>query len=207
MDFSSACATDAVLDFAVANGIPCVIGTTGHNEQQLAHIAKAAEHIPVFHSGNMSVGIAVLLQLAKQAARAFPDADIEIIEKHHNQKVDSPSGTALMIAYEICSVLPTKVEYVHGRSGICGKRTKNEIGIHAVRGGTIVGEHEVIFAGTDEIIEIKHTATSKEVFAVGAVKAAVEAGSASAARLGEVIAVHVIPRPHGDVENILPKVK
>ena len=120
----------------------------------------------------MSLGINLICQLAKQAAKLLPDFDIEIIEKHHNQKVDSPSGTALMIADEISSVLPAKTEYVHGRQGICGKRTKNEIGILAVRGGTIVGEHEVLFAGGNEIVSISHTAMSREILANGAVCAA-----------------------------------
>ena len=141
VDFSHASATDAVLDYAVANAVPCVIGTTGHNETQLSHIAKAAEHAPIFHSGNMSVGIAVLLQLAKQAARAFPDADIEIIEVHHKYKADAPSGTALMLARAIEEVRPD-ARRVLGRSGQC-KREKQDIGISAVRMGNVVGEHKV----------------------------------------------------------------
>ena len=172
IDFSFHTAIGDILDYAVSHRIPAVIATTGFDAEELSMIEEAEKKIAVFRSANMSIGINLICQLAKQAARFLPDFDIEIIEKHHNQKVDSPSGTALMIADEISSVLPAKTEYVHGRNGICGKRTKNEIGIHAVRGGTIVGEHEILFAGGNEIVSITHTATSREILANGAVCAA-----------------------------------
>ena len=172
IDFSFHAAIREILEFAVSRKIPAVIATTGFTSEELQLIEEAEKQIPVFRSANMSLGINLICELAKQAARFLPDFDIEIIEKHHNQKVDSPSGTALMIADEISSVLPSEMEYVHGRSGICGKRTKNEIGIHAVRGGTIVGEHEVLFAGGNEIVTISHTAMSREILANGAICAA-----------------------------------
>ena len=170
VDFSHASATDSVLDFAVANSIPCVIGTTGHTDLQLAHIAKAAELIPIFHSGNMSVGIAVLLQLAKQAARAFPDADIEIIEVHHKYKADAPSGTALMLAKAIEDVRPD-ARRVLGRSGQC-KREKQDIGISAVRMGNVVGEHKVCICTESQTITLEHKAHTRALFAEGALTAA-----------------------------------
>lgn len=170
VDFSHMSATDAVLDYAVANGIPCVIGTTGHTEQQLAHVKAAAEQIPVFHSGNMSVGIAVLLQLAKQAARAFPDADIEIIEVHHKHKADAPSGTALMLANAICEVRP-EARQVLGRSGQC-KREPQDIGISAVRMGNVVGEHKVCICTESQTITLEHKAHTRALFAEGGLTAA-----------------------------------
>lgn len=170
VDFSHMSATDAVLDFAVANSVPCVIGTTGHTDAQLAHIASAAELIPVFHSGNMSVGIAVLLQLAKQAARAFPDADIEIIEVHHKYKADAPSGTALMLAKAIEQVRPD-ARRVLGRSGQC-KREKQDIGISAVRMGGVVGEHKVCICTESQTITLEHKAHTRALFAEGGLTAA-----------------------------------
>ena len=172
IDFSFHSAVVDLLDYAVGAGVPVVIATTGFTEEELALIDRASQKIPVFRSANMSLGANLVCQLAKQAARFLPDFDIEIIEMHHNQKVDAPSGTALMIADEIASVLPEKAEYVHGRSGICGKRTRNEIGIHAIRGGTIVGEHEVLFSGYNEKVVISHSAASREILANGAVCAA-----------------------------------
>ncbi len=172
IDFSFHTAIGDILRFAVKNQIAAVIATTGFTEEELGLIREAEQHIPVFRSANMSLGVNLICELAKTAAKLLPDFDIEIIEKHHNQKVDSPSGTALMIADEISSVLPTEPKYLHGRSGICGKRTKNEIGIHAVRGGTIVGEHEVLFAGLHETVTISHSAASREILANGAVCAA-----------------------------------
>ena len=136
-------------------------------------IKTASAEIPLFYSQNMSLGVAILSCLAKIAAKALPDCDIEIIEKHHNQKLDAPSGTALAIADAIADTVSYEAEYTYDRHSVRRKRGKSEIGIHALRGGTIVGEHSVIFAGCDEVIEIKHSAASKEVFAVGAVKAAV----------------------------------
>ena len=170
VDFSHASATDAVLDWAVANSIPCVVGTTGHTKEQLSHIAKASEIIPVFHSGNMSVGIAVLLQLAKQAARAFPDADIEIIEVHHKHKADAPSGTALMLASAIEEVRPD-ARRVLGRSGM-GKREKQDIGISAVRMGNVVGEHKVCICTESQTITLEHKAHTRALFAEGGLTAA-----------------------------------
>ncbi len=172
IDFSFHAAIDSILDFAIKNRIPVVIATTGFTDEEKVLLDKAGDDIPVFRSANMSIGVNLLCQLAKNAARFLPDFDIEIIEKHHNQKVDSPSGTALMIADEISSVLPGKMQYVHGREGICGKRTKNEIGIHAIRGGTIVGEHDVVFAGHMETVTISHSAGSREILANGAICAA-----------------------------------
>ncbi len=172
IDFSFHTAISSVLDFAKSKKIPAVIATTGFDNDELCLIEEAEKSIPVFRSANMSLGVNLICQLAKKAAKMLPDFDIEIIEKHHNQKVDSPSGTAFMLANEIRSVLPVKAEYVHGRSGICGKRTRNEIGIHAVRGGTIVGEHDVIFAGSGEVVTISHSAQSREILANGAICAA-----------------------------------
>lgn len=172
IDFSYHTAIRDLLIFAVEKQIPAVIATTGFDDEELQLIQAAAKKIPLFRSANMSIGINLICQLAKNAARFLPDFDIEIIEKHHNQKVDSPSGTALMIADEIVSALPEESEYIFGRSGICGKRAKNEIGIHAVRGGTIVGEHEVIFAGHQEVVTISHSAGSREILANGAICAA-----------------------------------
>lgn len=172
IDFSFHAAIADILSYAVSRGVPAVIATTGFSPEERSLIEDAEKKIPVFRSANMSLGVNLICQLAKKAAKLLPDFDIEIIEKHHNQKVDSPSGTALMIADEICSVLPSKMEYIHGRSGICGKRSKNEIGIHAVRGGTIVGEHEILFAGGNETVTISHAAQSREILANGAVCAA-----------------------------------
>lgn len=172
IDFSFHSAISQILDFATANFVPVVIATTGFDEEELSLIASAQRVIPVFRSANMSLGINLICQLAKKAAKFLPDFDIEIIEKHHNQKVDSPSGTALMLADEISSVTPNEMIYRNGRNGICGKREKNEIGIHAVRGGTIVGDHDVLFAGQNETVTISHSASSREILANGALCAA-----------------------------------
>jgi len=172
IDFSFHAAIGEILKFATKRNVPIVIATTGFTPEELDFIQSCGEQIPVFRSANMSLGVNLLCQLAKNAAKFLPDFDIEIIEKHHNQKVDAPSGTALMIADEISSVLPQEPEYVFGREGICGKRTRDEIGIHAVRGGTIVGEHEVLFAGANETVTISHSAMSREILANGAVCAA-----------------------------------
>ena len=170
VDFSHHEASASLLAYATEKNVPVVLATTGHTDEEISLIRKASEKIPVFYSANMSLGIALLVELAKKTAEAMPDAEIEIIEKHHNRKLDAPSGTALMIANALKEVRPDS--YVNnGRSGQ-GKRTKNEIGIHAIRMGNIVGEHEVLFAGRDEIISLTHRATSREVFAVGALKAA-----------------------------------
>lgn len=173
VDFSHPSCLEKLLEFGVTNKIPIVIATTGLKEEDLKNIKEASENIPIFHSANMSLGINLLINLAKKAALTLNETfDIEIIEKHHNKKVDAPSGTAYMIANAINDELDNSMEYKYGREGKSEKRKENEIGIHAVRGGTIPGEHEVIFAGLDEIIEIKHTALSKNIFANGALKAA-----------------------------------
>ncbi len=174
VDFSHPSMTDGILSFAAENNIPAVICTTGLSGEQIARIEETSKTVPVFFSANMSLGINLLIDLVQRAAKILEDNfDIEIIEKHHNQKLDAPSGTALAIADALADTVSYEAEYVYDRHSVRRKRGKSEIGIHAVRGGTIVGEHSVIFAGCDEVIEVKHSATSKEVFAVGAVKAAV----------------------------------
>lgn len=173
IDFSNPAVLDSMLSYATKNNTPAVICTTGFNKTQVESIKEASNQVAIFYSGNMSLGINLIIELSKKAAAVFSNNyDVEIIEKHHNQKIDAPSGTALMIADGISQVLPDS-QYVYDRHTVRQKRSKNEIGIHAVRGGTIVGEHEVIFAGHDEILSLKHQALSKEVFAVGAVNAAV----------------------------------
>ena len=173
IDFSDPSNLSDLLSFSVKHGIPAVIATTGYTDAQLKEIKDAAEKIPVFFTFNMSLGVNLLVSLAKTAAGVLgDDFDIEIIEKHHNQKIDAPSGTAIMLANAINSVFDNKKEYEYDRSKKREKRTKNEIGMHSVRGGTIVGEHDVIFAGNDEIITLSHTALSKSLFANGAIKAA-----------------------------------
>lgn len=174
IDFSHPSSLDSTLNYAVRERKGVVIATTGFNSEGILKIKNAAEKTPVFFSANMSLGVNLIIELAKKATAILSDGfDIEIIEKHHNQKIDAPSGTALAIADAINDVCDNSNDYVYDRHSSRKKRGKNEIGIHSVRGGTIVGEHDVIFAGNDEIIEIKHTAMSKEIFAVGAVKAAV----------------------------------
>lgn len=171
IDFSHHEALNDVLSFALQNKTPLVIATTGYNDEELRMIKIASKSIPIFHSSNMSLGVNVLLKLVKEAAKMLTDFDIEVIEKHHNKKVDAPSGTAVMIANAIKDVLPN-IEYNYGRYGRSAKRKENEIGIHAVRGGTIVGEHDAIFAGHDEVVQISHTAQSKDIFAKGSIAAA-----------------------------------
>lgn len=173
VDFSNPLVLDDMLGFALDHNIPIVICTTGYSAEQVQKIKDASQHIPVFYSGNMSLGVNMLISLSKMAAKVLSGSfDIEIIEKHHNQKLDAPSGTAIMIADAISSELD-HVQYVYDRHAYRKKREHHEIGIHSVRGGTIVGEHEVIFAGHDEIVTLKHQAQSKGVFAAGAVNAAV----------------------------------
>ena len=171
IDFSHHSTIDDTLSYAIKTKTPIVIATTGFNDEELTKIKKASNIIPIFHSSNMSLGVNVLIKLVKEAAKALNGFDIEIIEKHHNKKLDAPSGTAVMIANGVKEVLPDS-EYIYGRHGRSDKRSSNEIGIHAIRGGTIVGEHTTIFAGHDEIVEIKHTAQSKDIFAKGAIAAA-----------------------------------
>ena len=173
IDFSNPAALTSLLAFCRKSGAGIVLATTGYSAQQLQEIQDAASSVRIFKSANMSMGINVLLELVKQAARVLgSNYDIEIVEKHHHRKLDAPSGTAIMIADAAASVLPDEMEYVYDRHSVRQKRGANEIGISAVRGGTIVGEHEVLFAGTDEVLEIRHTAYSREIFAVGAVRAA-----------------------------------
>ncbi|SFR57116.1 4-hydroxy-tetrahydrodipicolinate reductase [Anaeromicropila populeti] len=174
IDFASPKANDKLLEYGINKNIPIVLCTTGLSEEQIQNIKKASSKVAIFKSANMSLGITILSKLLQKAATALAaaDFDIEIVERHHNQKVDAPSGTALLLADSINEALNQEYNYVYDRSGVREKRTKKEIGISAIRGGTIVGEHEVIFAGTDEVIEFKHTAYSKAVFAKGAVEAA-----------------------------------
>lgn len=173
IDFSNPALLDDMLDYAISSKTPVVIATTGYNEEQTEKIKSASKEIPIFFTFNMSIGVNLICSLAKKAAAILGDKfDIEIIEKHHNQKIDAPSGTAIMLANAVNSVFDDKLNYEYDRHAKRQKRTNSEIGIHSVRGGTIVGEHDVIFAGHDEIITISHAAHSKEVFAQGAVKAA-----------------------------------
>lgn len=173
IDFSHPSALSGLLSYCRQTKTGIVLATTGYTPQQLAEIQEAAKEIKIFKSANMSLGINVLLALVRQATKILGgSADIEIVEKHHRRKLDAPSGTALMIADAAAEMLPEKPEYVFGRHDRREQRPQNEIGISAVRGGTIVGEHEVIFAGTDEVLEIAHTAYSREIFANGAVRAA-----------------------------------
>ncbi|MBR1533879.1 MAG: 4-hydroxy-tetrahydrodipicolinate reductase [Ruminococcus sp.] len=173
LDFSNPLVLDDMLSFAVEHKLPVVICTTGYSEAQVQKIKDTSKIIPIFYSGNMSLGINLLIELSKMATRVLSDSfDIEVIEKHHNQKLDAPSGTAIMIADAIAEK-KGDTQYVYDRHAYRKKREKNEVGIHSIRGGTIVGEHEVIFAGHDEVVSIKHQAQSKGVFASGAVNAAV----------------------------------
>ena len=170
VDFSHHSVTAALLDFAVAKNLPLVLATTGHTEEEIEMISDATKKIPLFYSGNMSLGIALLIELAKTAAAAMPEAEIEIIEKHHNRKVDAPSGTALMLANAITEVRPGSYANM-GRSGQ-GKRCPEEIGIHSIRMGNIVGEHEVIVGTANQTISLKHEAHNRALFAEGALAAA-----------------------------------
>lgn len=173
VDFSHPSMTDSVLDYCISNKVPYVLCTTGLSPEQISRVEFESKKIPIFFSANMSLGVNLIMDLVARAAKFLQNNfDIEIIEKHHNQKLDAPSGTALAIADNISRAIDYSPEYTYDRHSVRKKRDKKEIGIHSVRGGTIVGEHSVIFAGTDEVIEIKHSATSKEVFAVGAVSAA-----------------------------------
>ncbi len=173
IDFSNAAVTEELLAYCVSRKIPVVICTTGHSTEQLAAIDQAAAKIPVFRSGNMSIGINLMMDLLRKCATVLgEDYNVEIVEAHHNQKLDAPSGTALMLADAVSEVLPYEAEYTYDRHERREKRPAHEIGIHAIRGGTIVGEHSVMFCGRDEVIELKHSALSREVFATGAVNAA-----------------------------------
>ena len=174
VDFSSPAVFDAMLDYALANKLPVVVCTTGMSEEQIARLNEAAKEIAVLRSANMSLGINLLMKLVREAAQTLAKAgfDIEIVERHHNQKKDAPSGTALALADSINEGLDNACEYVYDRSDRLQKRDPKEIGISAVRGGTIPGTHEVIFAGTDEVVELTHMAYSRSIFGKGAISAA-----------------------------------
>lgn len=173
IDFSRPSALEGVIAYAKKEHLPVVLATTGYTQEQLEAIDKLAEFVPVFRSGNMSLGINLMLDLLRTSSKILgDDYDIEILEKHHNQKVDAPSGTALMLADAINSVSGNRYHYVFDRHSLDTKRTRDEIGIHSIRGGTIIGEHTVIFAGQDEFFEITHKAQSRQIFAVGALRAA-----------------------------------
>ena len=172
IDFSHHSALPSLVEYAQKNSTPLVVATTGHTDEELALMHEASENVAIFHSGNMSLGINLLIELSKLAEKTLGiDFDVEIVEKHHNKKLDAPSGTALMIANAI-KENKTDAEYVYDRHTERRAREQNEIGIHSVRGGTIVGEHEVIFAGFNETITLSHSALSREIFANGAIKAA-----------------------------------
>jgi len=173
IDFSHVSLTPALLDFCEAKKLPLVLCTTGISGELESRVAEAAESIPVFKSFNMSLGVSLLQALVRQATRVLWDTcDIEIIEKHHNRKVDAPSGTAVMIAQAAASALPHEPSFVYDRTLEHKRRDSKDIGIHSIRGGNIVGEHEIMFVGPNEILTISHSAQSRELFANGAVKAA-----------------------------------
>ncbi len=173
IDFSHVSVLEKLLEYAVKTKTPVVLATTGYSKEQIERIHDAASIIPIFFSANMSLGVNLICSLAKKAAAILGDGfNVEIIEKHHNQKIDAPSGTALMLANAVNSVFDDKYNYEFDRHSKREKRPVNEIGIHSIRGGTIVGEHDVLFAGNDEVITISHHAASKQVFANGAIKAA-----------------------------------
>lgn len=174
IDFAAATATDALLVYCVERQVPCVLCTTGLSEKQLQAIDEASTKVAILKSANMSLGINMLLKILKEATSVLAPAgfDIDIVEKHHSQKVDAPSGTAIALADSINEELNHEYEYIYDRSGRRVKRPQKEIGLSAVRGGTIVGEHDVIFAGVDEVITFSHTAYSKAIFGKGAIQAA-----------------------------------
>ena len=174
IDFSSANEFEARMDYAVDKQVPIIVCSTGLSEEQLAYMRQASEKVAVLKSANMSLGINLLLKLVKEAAEklAAEGFDVEIVEKHHNQKLDAPSGTALALADSVNEAVGGQYEYVYDRSQVRQKRGKKELGISAVRGGTIVGDHDVIFAGTDEVVTFSHTAYSRAVFAKGSIAAA-----------------------------------
>lgn len=174
IDFSNPALLESILNFAISKKMPIVICTTGFSDEQITKIKDASKLIPIFFSGNTSIGINLLIELAKKAALVLgSNFNIEIIEKHHNKKIDAPSGTALMIANTINSVNSQNLSYVYERHSKREPRKNNEIGIHSIRGGTIVGQHDVIFAGKDEVLTLSHTAQSKSIFAIGALNAAI----------------------------------
>lgn len=173
IDFSNPANLDGLLAYSVRRSIPIVLCTTGYSAEQLDKIKDAAKKVPVFKSGNMSLGINLMLELVRRASRVLGESfDVEIVERHHNRKVDAPSGTALMLADAAATELPYDARYIYDRQSVRRRRERDEIGISSVRGGNIVGQHEVLFAGPDETLELKHTAQSRDVFANGAVVAA-----------------------------------
>lgn len=173
IDFSNPMLLEDLLRYACEHGLPVVLATTGYSEEQVQLIQQASQKIPIFRSGNMSLGISVLSELVNRAAKVLGEGyDVEIIEKHHNQKLDAPSGTALMLYDAANRALPYEATACYERQSRREKRNPHEIGIHSIRGGTIVGEHEVIFAGYQEVLSLSHSCFSREVFATGAVKAA-----------------------------------
>jgi len=174
IDFSTPKILDDILEYAVNNNVPAVLCTTGYSEEELAKINEASKKVAILRSANMSMGINTMIKVMETVTKVLSDAgfDIEIVEKHHNQKLDAPSGTAIALADAINGELNNEYDYNYDRSQVREKRKHKEIGISAVRGGTIVGEHEIIFAGTDEVLEFKHTAYSKAIFGKGAVQAA-----------------------------------
>ena len=174
IDFSHPSALSDLLSYCKMNGVPLVVATTGYSDEERSKITAAAAQTPIFFTFNMSLGINLLAELAKRAAQILgAQFDIEIVEKHHNQKKDAPSGTAIMLAEAINEELGNSKRYIYDRHSVRQPRGKDEIGMHSVRGGTIVGEHDIIFAGHDEVITLSHSAQSREVFAAGAVNAAV----------------------------------
>ena len=173
IDFSNPASLGSLLEYSRKNNAPLVLCTTGYSPEQLDAIDRAAEHIPVFRSGNMSLGINLLADLIKRACAVLGESfDVEVVESHHRRKVDAPSGTAIMLADAAASALPYEPEYIYERQSLRAQREVHHIGISSIRGGTIVGEHDVIFAGLDEVITLKHSAGSRDVFAVGALRAA-----------------------------------
>ena len=192
IDFSNAAAVDGLLDWCVEKQVPVVLCSTGLSEEQLEKVKQVSEKVAVLKSANMSLGINTLMDLLQKAVKIFAPAgfDVEIVEKHHNQKLDAPSGTAIALADAMNEARDGQYEYVYDRSDRRQKRDAKELGISAVRAGTIVGEHEVIFAGTDEVIEFKHTAYSRAVFGKGAIEAAkfLDGKSAGLYNMQDVIA-------------------
>lgn len=173
IDFSNPALLHNLLGYCLSTGTPLVIGSTGYSDEQIAQIKSASNQIPIFFTFNMSIGINLLVELAKKAASILGDRfDIEIVEKHHNTKIDAPSGTAIMLANAVNETLNNSKHFIYDRHSRRQMREKSEIGMHSIRGGTIVGEHDVIFAGNDEVITLSHSAASKAVFAEGSINAA-----------------------------------
>lgn len=174
IDFSHPSALPDLISYCTMNNVPLVAATTGYSKEEIEEIKKASTQVPIFFTFNMSLGINLLVELGKKAVNVLGNSfDIEIVEKHHNLKKDAPSGTAIMIAEALNNELDNKMTYVYDRHNVRRARQSNEIGMHAIRGGTIVGEHDIIFAGHDEVITLSHSAASKEVFAAGSINAAV----------------------------------